>query len=225
MSFLVVANFKSHKTVVEVESWLKDVTPIAHDSSCSIIVAPSFPHLSISPWPSAISLAAQDCSPFPPGSYTGAINALQLKDLSVTYCLVGHSERRQYFHETSLDVANKAQELLAVDITPIICLRPQDLPSDYAALDQNLISRSYFCYEPPGDIGGTQTAEIEDIRQVTTQIKQLFHTPRVMYGGSVGANNITTLIGLDLAGVIVSTACLDSASFNQILAQLSHVKI
>ena len=226
MSFLVIANFKSHKTQSEVESWLKEVAPLAKSCPATIALAPSFPHLStIHDLRSTISLAAQDVSPFPPGSYTGAVSASQLKDLGVTYCIVGHSERREYFHETPMDVANKVKELVTVGITPIVCLRKGDLAPQRAALDEQLIPSCYFCYEPPADIGGTVTAPVEDIKQTISQISQIFGTQKVMYGGSVNADNIMSLLPLGIQGVIVATACLDSASFNQIIAKLSHAEI
>ena len=220
MPFLVVANFKSHKTQTEVESCLKAV-PSTHD----VIVAPSFVHLSfVHSFAPAFILCAQDVSPFPPGSYTGAVSASQLKDLGVTYCIVGHSERREYFHETSMDVANKVKELVTARIIPIVCLRKEDLGPQRAALDDGLVSSCYFCYEPPADIGGTVTAPIEDIRQTTDQISKIFDTQKIMYGGSVNADNIDALLPLGLNGVIVATACLDSASFKQIITKLSHAK-
>lgn len=217
MTFLVVANFKSNKTLSEVETWLDSVPP-----SPNIIVAPSFPYLSLF---SKYTLAGQDVSPFPPGSYTGAVTSVQLADLGVSYCLIGHSERRTYFHESSQDVANKAKELLDVKITPIICLREEDLLPQSAALDEESVAQCLFCYEPPGDIGGTMTAPLSDIKRVTDRIKEVFHTTRAMYGGSVNGENILSILSLGLSGVIVSKACLSPASFNQIITQVVHAKI
>ncbi len=220
MPFLVVANFKSHKTLEEVASWVKTVA--LHKS---IIVAPSLPHLALvhssSP---ALTLCAQDVSPFPAGSYTGAVNAQQLLDLGATYCIVGHSERRHYFHESPSEIAGKVRELLDVGITPIVCLREEDIVGQRAALEDELVSRCLFCFEPEGDIGGTQTAPLEVIESVLGKIKKIYGVATAMYGGSVNADNISDLLTLGLAGVIVSTASLKPESFNAIIKQLTHVK-
>ncbi len=225
MSFLLIANFKSHKTAKDVESWLQTVAPVAKDSAATVIVAPSFPHLSTihNPQPT-ILLAAQDVSPFPPGAYTGAVNAKQLQDLGITYCLIGHSERRRYFHETAIDIAGKAKELIEAEITPILCLAKEDMSTQRAALDEEISKQCLFCYEPPADIGGTETASLDDIADTTEEIRKIFNTKRVIYGGSVNADNIEPLLALNLAGVLVASASLSAASFNQIIAKLKHAQ-
>lgn len=216
MSFLVVANFKSHKTQGEVRTWIKEVAPAMH-----IVVAPAFPHLALFA-DKKFAIAGQDVSSFPPGSYTGAVNAKQLHDLGVTYCIIGHSERRHYFHETSMEIASKAQVLIEVGITPIVCLTKGDIQAQHATLGDDLVKKCLFCYEPVADIGGTETASIEDITETTSEIKQIFSTDKVMYGGSVNEGNIKTLLSLQLAGVLVASASLSSASFNQIIVQIPH---
>lgn len=220
MSFLVVANFKSHKTRAEVESWAQAVPP--HKN---IVIAPSFPHLALmhSSTP-AFTLCAQDVSPYPQGAYTGAVNAQQLHDLGVKYCLVGHSERRLYFHETNAQIANKVKELRDATITPIVCLREEDIIPQHAALDDELIPLCLFCFEPEGGLGGTQTMAIHKISQVLARIQKLYHTTALMYGGSVTSDNIQTLLPLNLAGVLVSTASLNPESFNAIIHQTIHVQ-
>ena len=214
--FLLIATFKSNKAKLEVENWLKEVEPAAAKSSASVIVAPSFPHLvpaqSVLGSSSSLTLCAQDVSPFPPGSYTGAVSAIQLKDLGIEYCLIGHSERRSHFHETHIDVAAKARELQSVGITPVICLARGDINPQLAALDDKEIKSSLFVYEPPADIGGSETAPLEDIKATCELINSLTSSP-VLYGGSVNPGNLSGLLDLDLAGVLVSRASLNSNTF------------
>lgn len=224
MKFLLIANFKSNKQEADVKEWLDEVAPHTVGSSAEIIVAPSFPHLSvlhsqITNNNYKIEIGSQNVSPFPPGSYTGEVNADQLKDLGVKYCIIGHSERRKYFGESAQSVANKANELLAKGITPILCMSETDIESQLAALDDSLYQKIIFAYEPPGDIGGTETAPLDSIKKVSDSIRDITSS-RVIYGGSVNAGNIESLLTLNLDGVLVATACLKPSSFIDLINQI-----
>ncbi len=208
MSFLVVANFKSNLTQSEVKSWLEQVK-----SQDGMVIAPSSPHLDLftgkmENWKTGKHLCAQDVSPFPKGSYTGAVNAEQLKELGVSYCIVGHSERRRYFHENAGDVANKVKELIAVGITPLVCMDKSDIVPQFGSLDAEYLDKCIYCYEPNEGIGGTQTATPEQINKVHAQIAQFVENPRFIYGGSVNPDNIGELLKLNLSGILVGSASL-----------------
>ena len=212
MTFLVIANFKSNKTTPEVQSWLQEIGEVAASTpSLEIVVAPSFPHLLLAISHKPLTFCAQDVSSFPPGSYTGAVNATQLKELGVKYVIIGHSERRRYFHESHQEIANKAQELVSVGLTPVLCLDKGDISGQFAALEVDK-AKLVFAYEPAGDIGGTATAPIEDIKAVISDIRQLVGGARVLYGGSVNAENVAQLKGV-ADGTLVASASLNPNSF------------
>lgn len=221
MTFLVVANFKSNLTQKQVAAWIAQVKPTAN-----MVVAPSFPHLHLFSnfefRNSNFALAGQDVSPFPPGSYTGAVSARELKELGVSYAIIGHSERRRYFHETDTDIASKVRELVSEDITPLLCLDEKDLASQLSALDAQLAAHCYFCFEPTQSIGGTAAASDENIIHFKTKLHEFYPDAPFIYGGSVNQDNIDSLLKLGLDGVLVATASLDPAHYLSILAKVSH---
>ena len=216
MSLLVVATFKSNKTQSEVLEWIKTVAP-----SDEMVVAPSFPHLHLFK-DQGFKLASQDVSPYPPGSYTGAVNSVQLKELGVDYCIVGHSERRKYFHETSTDVASKVRELVAAGITPIVCLDMGDIAPQFASLEEEYYSKCIYCFEPSGGIGGSKTASADDIQIMREQISQFVPNAQFMYGGSVTQENVGSLLPLNLYGFLISSASLDPHHYLSIIEKVSH---
>lgn len=221
MSFLLVANFKSHLSSLDVIEWAKAVLPVAKKSpQVELAVAPSFPHLSLLAAYAPLKTCSQDVSPFPPGSYTGAVTAVQLKELGVTYCLVGHSERRRYFHESSVEVANKIRELISVGITPVLCLGEDDIVPQFAALDDDLRPQLVITFEPPEDIGGTVAAPNIEIKHAVDRIRSLAPAARILYGGSVHAENIKEIAKSGVTGVLVGTASLNPKDFIAIINQL-----
>ena len=163
-----------------------------------------------------VALGAQNVSPFPLGAYTGEVAADQLADLGVSYCLVGHSERRQYFGETSQQVADKCALLKAAHITPIVCVDEQYLASQLEVLRATGITELVLAYEPLAAIGTGQSASLEQVRQVRDQAKKYTDMPFI-YGGSVTDESVAEYM-LICDGALVGSASLDGAQFARLLA-------
>ncbi|WHZ10865.1 MAG: Triosephosphate isomerase [Burkholderiaceae bacterium] len=190
---------------------------------------------------SAMRLGAQDVSAHEAGAYTGEVSAAMLVDFAVRYCIVGHSERRQYHGETDAAVAAKAARLLASDITPIVCVgetlaqrehgRTEDvvlaqLGAVIAALGART-SEIAVAYEPVWAIGTGRTAAPAQAREVHAALHAQLHRSGasavpVLYGGSMNAANARELLaqpGID--GGLIGGASLKAADFLQIISAAS----
>src|SRR5258708_8056497 len=125
----IVGNWKSYKTRTQVRAWLekfKEMNVQFSPLEKEVIVCAPFMFLPemkafIDEHSLSLKLGTQDISPFDEGAYTGAIFARSVKEF-VTHAIVGHSERRKYFHETDEEVLAKVKQLLAEDITPVLCI-------------------------------------------------------------------------------------------------------
>ncbi|MCA1765749.1 MAG: triose-phosphate isomerase, partial [Desulfobulbaceae bacterium] len=158
MSSYLLANWKSHKTLREAEAWLEKFHDLRRNSGPQVIVAPPMPFLAPMRQIMArlkipnLALAAQDISPFPQGSYTGAVAAPMISEFA-DYAIVGHSERRRYFHETNQEVANKVSEAVAAGLKPILCV---DLPyarQQLAAINEDDFAELIIGYGPVSAAG------------------------------------------------------------------------
>ncbi len=222
----IVANFKSHQTTPEAEEWVKKFTSIFQGKPgvAAVILAPSFSNLHIYETVQYTLLAAQDVSPFPPGAYTGAVNARQLKDLGANYCLVGHSERRQWFGETHSQVARKARELWDQKICPIVCLDQDYARDQIAALEPfpEPPTPVLYAYEPVESIGTGHPQNPAEVENIINDIRRFTEkNSLILYGGSITANNAKQYLSLtSVAGLLVGTASLDPNEFNAIINQI-----
>lgn len=220
---LLIANWKSQKSISSALEWTKNVTPAPE--GLDLVVAPAFSLLDevSASLPKGWHLGAQDVSPYPLGAYTGSVAASQLQDSKVKYCIVGHSERRRLFHETSQDVLNKVEQLVAVNIRPVVCV---DMPYAYEQL--NLLDGAGIksatidiAYEPLAAIGTGQAADPAQITQFMKELQGAWLQSRVLYGGSVNADNIGEFL-LISRGALIATASLEPDSMNAIIQQARH---
>ena len=219
-SKLVLANWKSHKTLDEAMHWLGKVGPKVGASPYTVVLCPPFPFLAslyseIQAKKYAVMLGVQDLSPFPAGSYTGAVSVRNLEGLGVVYALLGHSERRRYFHETYQEVANKVDMAIEEKIHPIVCLRKEDIAPQFSALSEDAAKKVTVLYETVGHIGTGEVESIESVLKSVQEIRSVFgFAVPVIYGGSV--SDETRSIFLDhekLQGIVAATNSLDADEF------------
>jgi triosephosphate isomerase len=217
---LIIANWKSNKSFSQAQSWLKDAQPAMGGlADVTAILAPPMAFVAALSQPvqeMGWQLAVQDFSPFPAGSYTGAVSGINLHDLGVKYALVGHSERRHYFHESVQDVARKIEQALDVGITPIVCTDQPTLASQAAAIDDELAKQCIVAFEPAGTIGSGNNAPIDEVKAFRQQAERLFGAVPFLYGGSADEQNIGEYL-LVTDGAIIGTAALDVKQFMQVL--------
>lgn len=218
---LIVANWKSHKNLTSAFEWAEQLSVWHWSAEVELVIAPPTPLL----WPLAKQieklgvnwqLATQDISPFPAGSYTGAVSWQNLEGLPIKYGIVGHSERRRYFGDTAQRVANKVDLLLQANVTPIVCLDAPDLAAQTAVLSGQQRAACVVAYEPLAAIGSGTSADINEIIQQAARIQQVFAPQAILYGGSVTSKNLPD-ISANCAGVLVGSASLNVDDFGALL--------
>lgn len=229
MTKYVLANWKAHKTLSDAETWIEKFRQLYNPHpQVEVIIAPStlcLPALRqklTADRECCIALASQDLSSFPLGSYTGETPAEMLRGL-VTYAILGHSERRRYFHETNHDIANKVSEALAADIKPVLCV---DLPyarSQIAALNEEGNEDLIIGYGPVEAIGIDIPQTIEKTREAIKEIQTISSGKPILYGGSINKGNVVDYLEIPgVAGVMAGSASLDPEEFAFICAAASR---
>jgi triosephosphate isomerase len=240
---LIAGNWKMNGATVANEALVKAIAAGLVQDDC--LVAVCVPAVYLGQLQSlvagtGIDTGSQDVSQHESGAYTGEVSAPMLRDFGVRYCLVGHSERRQYHGETDAVVALKAQRALAAGITPIVCVG-ETLAQREAGLTEEVVKRQLaavihanghciseivVAYEPVWAIGTGKTASPEQAQQVhailRAQLKAATeHADRVhiLYGGSMNAANAAQLLSQpDIDGGLVGGASLKAPDFLSIIA-------
>lgn len=240
---LIVANWKMHKTVKEALDYVIQFLPLVKDlKDREIGIAPPFTALesvkrALSE--TSIKLCAQNAFYETKGAYTGEVSPHMLKDIGVDYVILGHSERRQYFHETDQVINRKVHCCLKEGLRVIFCigetfeqrksnktievLKEQILKGLQEVNDSLSLA---IAYEPVWAIGTGVVATEEQIREahlfIREQLRELFsesaeHIP-ILYGGSVTEDNIASIMKVsNVDGVLVGGASLDPVKFAKIV--------
>lgn len=227
MKKYVIGNWKCNKGSDEAQSWFAEFArgyrPV---EGLQVIVAPSFICLqSLSQYVKTmglenLSLAAQDISLFPRGSYTGAVAADMVKEL-VDYVIIGHSERRRYFHETSQDAASKISEAADVGLIPIVCVDQPYARSQLLALNDSESKEMIIAYGPVDAMTVRIPESPIKVAETARFISQIQPGRPVVYGGSLQPDNVKDYVHVpELAGLFVGEASLDVRSFLAICDQM-----
>ena len=249
MKKIIIGNWKlnlDHLEAIQLFQKLNYSLNTDIDEKISIVVAPS--HTSLRSIQTIIDadklnifLSSQDVSMFNDGAYTGEVSAHQLAKLNISYCIVGHSERRQHFNETDEFVNIKVNNLINKEITPIICFgesNDQRTEGNYMDFLLNQIENStkglrkdkvdeiIFAYEPIWAIGTGQNASLQDIVEVISKVKEFiskktfFNEEKIkfIYGGSVSPDNSYEILNSKIIdGALVGGASLDVDKFIKII--------
>jgi len=243
---LIVGNWKMHCTRAEAQALVAGLTPLILDSpGRGIIVAPPFTALETiarTTMGTPIQLAAQNLHWESKGAFTGEISAAMLRDMGCAAVIIGHSERRQYFGDTDDGVNRKIGAALNHDLQPIVCVgetleqRQADetnshierqLRGGFADLGADEVARCVVAYEPIWAIGTGHTATPAQAQEVHAHIRAVMSTLatadianglRILYGGSVKADNIDGLMAQDdVDGALVGGASLQAEQFARIV--------
>jgi triosephosphate isomerase len=243
---IIAGNWKSNKTVAEALTLVGDLKrELAGVKEVDIVVAPAYTALSEvskSILDSNIRLAAQNMSENGVGAFTGEIAAVMLKEFSVRYVILGHSERRQFQKETDALIAKKAAAVHAAALKPIVCIGETlaeregglmekvletQVRGSLAGLTKEQMAETVVAYEPVWAIGTGKTATTQQAQDAHAFIRKtlaaMFDDPtarkvRIQYGGSVKPANAKELMSQpDVDGALVGGASLEARSFADII--------
>ena len=249
---ILAANWKMHKTISEAVAFADAFLPlVAGVTNAEIVLAPPFPQLAsvaAALRGSRVLLAAQNVHPEKHGAYTGEVSPTMLTDVGCRYAIVGHSERRHIFGESSAFVARKAASLLAHDLLPIVCvgetLDEREADRTFAVLEDQLngslvevpdarAAEVVIAYEPVWAIGTGRTATPAIAQEAHAMIRGWLQkrfgatgdAMRIQYGGSVKPDNVAELMAQpDIDGALVGGASLEAASFAAIARYQENAK-
>ncbi len=248
---IAAANWKMNLTLQKGEELFDDILALPHDlkdNQLAVFAVP-FPYLTMAQQKVAgkknVFIAAQNCYNKKNGAYTGETSVEMLQSLDISYVVLGHSERREYFNESNQFLAEKVNICLENNITPIFCcgealsVREANGQNEFVAkqLEESLfhlsaeqIAKVVIAYEPIWAIGTGKTASSAQAQEIHAFIRSQFAAKygaavadsiSILYGGSVKANNAVELFSQpDVDGGLVGGASLVASEFVAIINAL-----
>lgn len=244
---IVAANWKMNGDLALIDTMISGLTDIKLQHNVDLVLCPSSPYLSelvnkvkSNNLSTILHVGAQNVSEHQSGAYTGQISTKMLQELSVEFVIIGHSERRCYYQETSTQVASKANAVLNAGLTPIICIGESEVERATEQTETVLASQLQpvidevgiekfidvvIAYEPVWAIGTGKTASSEMAQETHQFIRQFLAKANkdvaakvpLLYGGSVNASNCEELFAQpDIDGGLIGGASLEVEQFKVI---------
>jgi triosephosphate isomerase (TIM) len=243
---LIAGNWKMHNTVEQAEQLIAALLPrVSSADRVDVGICPPFTALSAmvdSTRGSRVAVYAQNMHQADSGAFTGEVSAPMLTELDVAGVLLGHSERRELFGETDKSLALKVPAALAAGLEVILCVGETEserengdtqrklryqVQEDLARIEIDRLGEIVIAYEPIWAIGTGKVATPEQAQEAIAFVRALVgdrspeqaQRTRILYGGSVKADNAAELLALpDIDGALVGGASLDAESFGAIVA-------
>ncbi len=241
----IAGNWKMYKTIAEAKAFAETFKKNYQPSDVRVAICAPYLQLPVLVEAfrgTGIGVGAQNVHYEAEGAFTGEISIPMLEEIGVDYCIVGHSERRQYFNESDDTVNRKVKALLKTSIIPIVCVG-EDLQQKEAGYEKQLVSeqvknalhdipadkaeRIVIAYEPIWAIGTGRTATpiqanmmCELIRDTLTEMYGDETADRmvIQYGGSVKPENASEIMNMEeIDGALVGGASLEPLRFHEIV--------
>jgi len=243
---VIAGNWKMNKTLSEANMFMEDIAEKVPDNENTVAIIcspfPFLPTLVEKAKGTKVNIAAQNMHFEENGAFTGEVSPVMLKEMGVTYVILGHSERREYFAETDETVNKKVHAAFKHQLTPIVCvgetLEQREAEQTKAhvesqvrkaleGLTEDQVSGTIIAYEPIWAIGTGKTATSAEANEVCAHIRSVVKevtSPEIaekiiiQYGGSVKPANIDELLmQSDIDGALVGGASLEPDSFVQLV--------
>ena len=242
---IIAGNWKMNMTPDEAKALVTELIPLVKDAKAEVVVCPPYIDLAVvQPLIAGtnIKLGSQSIHWAAKGAFTGEVSADMLKAFGVSYAIIGHSERRQYFGETDESVNARAKAAIAAGITPIICVgesldqreagetdafvsgQTVAALKDISAAD---VEKLVIAYEPIWAIGTGKTATNEQANETVGVVraavasvygKETAEKVRIQYGGSMNPKNASELMAMpEIDGGLIGGASLKAEDFSKVV--------
>jgi triosephosphate isomerase len=248
---IAAANWKMNLTFEQADQLINELLNFSfqlNDNQLVLLGVP-FPYLMMAQHhlrlSNGIFVCAQNCASTSNGAYTGEVSAEMLKSMDISFVIIGHSERREYYHENNALLAEKVNKALESNVKPVFCCGEplavregnnqnsfveQQLKESLFHLSSDQIRNFIIAYEPIWAIGTGKTATSEQAQEMHAHIRNVFaekygmeiaDSISILYGGSVKGANAADIFGKpDVDGGLVGGASLVATEFQKIINSL-----